>query len=154
MTLTFDVQDQTLKMLYLTNGRASWHGTKGMWVDRMFMMLDSHCDLELRFHPWPWPWFFRVNFLNSCISGMGGLIKMETKGTWVERMLYQLCDLELWLWPWILKVKLLKSSIIAIRGWIDMEQKGWESIGCWTQVVTLNFDLTHDLDLGFSRSNF
>ena len=29
--------------------------------------------------------------------------------------------------------------------------KACESIGCWTQVVTLNFDLTHDLDLGFSR---
>ena len=42
----------------------------------------------------------------------------------------------------------LKSS------WIDMEPKRYESIGCWTQVVILNFDLTHDLDLGFSRSNF
>ena len=29
-----------------------------------------------------------------------------------------------------------------------MDLKGCESIGCWTQVVTLNFDLTHDLDLG------
>ena len=35
-----------------------------------------------------------------------------------------------------------------------MKPKGCESIGCWTQVVTLNFDLTHDLDLGFSRSIF
>ena len=43
---------------------------------------------------------------------------------------------------------------MGIRGWIDMEPKGCESVGCWTQVVTLNFDLTHDLDLGFPRSNF
>ena len=35
-----------------------------------------------------------------------------------------------------------------------MEQKGCESTECWTHVVTLNFDLTYDLDLGFSRSNF
>ena len=35
-----------------------------------------------------------------------------------------------------------------------MEQKLCESIGCWTPVVTLNFDLTHDLDLGFSRTIF
>ena len=77
-----------------------------------------------------------------------------TKWIWVDRMLYQLGDLELWIWPWILKVRLLKSSLISIRGWIDMEPKGCEWIGCWTQVVTLNFDLTHDLDLGFSRSNF
>ena len=46
------------------------------------------------------------------------------------------------------------SLIIGIRGWIDMEPKGCESIWCWTQVVTLNFGLTHDLDLVFSRSNF
>ena len=74
------------------------------------------------------------------------------KGIWVDRMLYLLCDLELWFWPWILKVKYLKSSIIEIRGWIDI--KGCESIGCWTQVVTLSFYLTHDLDFGFSMSNF
>ena len=35
-----------------------------------------------------------------------------------------------------------------------MDPKGWESIGCWTHVATLNFDLTHDLDLGFSMSIF
>ena len=38
-------------------------------------------------------------------------------------------------------------------GKIDMERKGFESTECWTHVVTLNFDLTHDLDLGFSRFN-
>ena len=40
-------------------------------------------------------------------------------------------------------------------GWpIDMEQKGRESIGCYISFVTFNVHLTHDLDLGFSRSNF
>ena len=40
-------------------------------------------------------------------------------------------------------------------GWpIDMEQKGCESIGCYTHFVTFNVHFTHDLDLGFSRSNF
>ena len=42
MTLNF--QGQILKMLYLGNGRAEWHGTKGMWFDRM---LDSLCDFEV-----------------------------------------------------------------------------------------------------------
>ena len=37
---------------------------------------------------------------------------------------------------------------------IDMEWKGCESIGCMTHLVTLNYDLTHDLDPWFSRSNF
>ena len=44
LILTLDFQGQILKMLYLRNERADWHGTKGMWVDRM---LDPHCDLEL-----------------------------------------------------------------------------------------------------------
>ena len=35
-----------------------------------------------------------------------------------------------------------------------MERKGCESTECCTHVVTLNFDLTHDLDLEFSTSNF
>ena len=39
-------------------------------------------------------------------------------------------------------------------GWpIDMERKGCESIECYTHIVTSNFDLTHDLDLRFSRLN-
>ena len=37
---------------------------------------------------------------------------------------------------------------------IHMERKGCESTECWTHVVPFNFDLTHDLDLEFSMSNF
>ena len=37
---------------------------------------------------------------------------------------------------------------------IDIERKECESIGCYTHFVTFNFDLNHDFDLGFSRSNF
>ena len=118
MTMTLDCQGQILKMLYLRNGRADWQGTKGMWVDRM---LYPHCDFELWPHLWPWPWNGRAN-------------QQRMKGIWGDRMLYLLCDLELWLCPWILKVKFKKSSSIGIR-WIDI--KGCESIGCWTQVMTL-----------------
>ena len=107
LTLTMDFQAQILKMLYLRNGRADWHGTKGMWVDSM---LDPHCDFELWPHPWPWPLIFKVKFWKSLYSGMG-------------------CP-------------------------IDMERKGCDSTECWTHVVTFNFDLTHDLDLEFSASNF
>ena len=39
-------------------------------------------------------------------------------------------------------------------GPIDMERKGCESIGCDTHFVTFNFDLNHDIDLGFSMLNF
>ena len=37
---------------------------------------------------------------------------------------------------------------------IDVEPKGCESIGCLTHIVTLNFDLTHDLGLEFLTSFF
>ena len=99
LTLTIYFQGQILKTLYLRNGRADWHGTKGMWDNRI---LDPHCDFELCPHPWPWPLIFN--------SGMG-------------------CP-------------------------IDMEQKGCGSIGCLTHIVTLNCNLTHDIDPWFSRSNF
>ena len=107
LTLTLDFQGQILQMLYLRNGRADWHGTKRMWIDRM---LHPHYDFELWPHPWPWPLIFKVKFWKSRNSGMGCLI--------------------------------------------DMERKGCESIGCQTHIVTLNCDLTHDLDSWFSRSNF
>ena len=68
MTLTLDFQIQSLKMLYLRNGMANWHGTKGMWVNRM---LHPLCNFQLWLQPWPWPWIFKVKFKKSCISGMG-----------------------------------------------------------------------------------
>ena len=50
--------------------------------------------------------------------------------------------------------QILKSRISG-KGWpIDMKRKGCESIECWTHGVTFNVHLTHDIDLGFSRSNF
>ena len=77
LTLTLDFQGQILKMLYLRNGRADWHGTKGMWIDRM---LHPLCDFQHSPHPWPWPWIFKVKFWKSHISGMGWPIDMELKG--------------------------------------------------------------------------
>ena len=55
----------------------------------------------------------------------------------------------------ILKMLYQESKGRLTMGWpIDMERKGCELIECWTHVVTFNVHLTHDLDLGFSRSNF
>ena len=194
LTLALDFQGQILKMLYLRNGMADWHGTKGMWVD---IMLDPCCDFQRSFHPWPWPWIFKVKSWKCCISGMGWLIDLERKGCesivcwthdvtfnvhlnhdldlgfsrsnfsiaidrnvrahglrtkviWVDRVLYLLCGLQVWHWPWIFKVKFWKRCISGMGGAVDMERKGCESIGCYTYIVTSNFDLSHDLDLGFS----
>ena len=92
LTLTLDFQGQILKMLYLRNGMADWHGTKGMWVDRM---LDSHCDFRLWPHPWPWPWIFKVKYWNCCNLGVGGSTHLEWKGYELDMML----DAQ-WDWPW------------------------------------------------------
>ena len=90
MTLTLDFQGQILKKSNLRNGMADWHGTKGMWVDRM---LHSHCDFKLWPHPWPWPWIFKVKY---CNLGMGGSTHIKWKGCELDMML----DAQ-WDWPWV-----------------------------------------------------
>ena len=55
---------------------------------------------------------------------------------------------------WIFKVKFWKCCISGMERPIDMEWKGCESIRYYTHFVTFHAPLTHDLDLGFSRSNF
>ena len=92
MALTLDFQGQILKKSYLRNGMANWHGTKGMWVDRM---LDSQCDFKLWPHPWPWPWILKVKYWNCCNSGMGGLTHLEWKRCEFDMMLDAPYD---WLW--------------------------------------------------------
>ena len=138
----------------IRNGRADWHGTKGMWVDRM---LHPLCDFQRSPHPWPWPWILKVKFWKSRISGMGWPIDMELKGC--ESILLDpccdfQCPLRPWPWPWIFKVKFWKCCISGMGEPIDMEWKECEAIGWYTHFVTFNFDLNHDFDLGFLRSNF
>ena len=41
-----------------------------------------------------------------------------------------------------------------MAGPIDVKQKGSASVACWVWYMTLNFDLTHDLDLGCFKVNF
>ena len=93
LILTLNFQGQILKMLYLRDGRAHWHGTNGIWVNRM---LHSHCDFKLWPHPWPWPWIFKVNYWNCRISRMGGWTHLEWKGCEFDMML----DAQLY-WPWV-----------------------------------------------------
>ena len=51
-------------------------------------------------------------------------------------------------------VKFWKSHNWGMGCPIDMERKGCESTECRTHVVTINFDITYDIDLEFSMSNF
>ena len=83
MTLTLDLQGQILKKAYLRNGMVDWHGTKGMWLDRM---LHPLCDFQHFTSTMTWPWIFKVKFWKkNHISGMGWPIDMEWKGCeWIE----------------------------------------------------------------------
>ena len=80
-----------------------------------------------------------------------------TKGMWVDIMLDTFCGFQHsphpWPWPWIFKVKFWKCCISGMGWAIDMERKGCESLECYTHFVIFNFDLNHDHDRGFSRSN-
>ena len=127
-----------------------WLGTKGMWVDRM---LDPHLTWNFDLNDDLDPWFWRSNFEKVVTQEWDAWL------TWNERDGSRLNVGPMsWLstltspmtWPWIFKVKFWNSCIPGIGGPIDMEWKGYESIGCYTYIVTLNYEL----DLGFSKSNF
>ena len=55
---------------------------------------------------------------------------------------------------WDLQGNILKSCISGMGVLTDIDWKGCDSIGCWTNYVTLTFELTHGLNFGFSRSTF
>ena len=52
------------------------------------------------------------------------------------------------------KVKHYFGHISGMVGPIDVKRKGNASVGYWTQYVTLTFDPTHDLDLGYFKVKF
>ena len=81
----------------------------------------------------------------------------ETKSKHIDWTLGFKCDHWVWPWPWpwpwIFKVKYRIGFISAINGVIATKRKAYISIDLKTSNVTIWFDLGHDLDLGFSRSN-
>ena len=58
-----------------------------------------------------------------------------------------------WPWPWIFKVKYGICYISAKNDPIATKQNANILIEIWASNVTIRFDLGHDLDLEFSRSN-
>ena len=154
LTLTFDFQSQILKMLYLRDGRADWHGMKacesiGCYTHFVTFNVPLTHDLDLGFS--------RSNlkkpYLRNGMADWHGI-----KGICVDWMFDPCCDFQCpphpWPWPWIFKVKFWKCCISGM-GWpIDMERKGCYAIECWSHAVTFNVHLFHDLDLGFSMSIF
>ena len=81
----------------------------------------------------------------------------ETKSKHIDWALGFKCDHRVWPWPWhwpwIFKVKCRIGYISAKNGAIATKQKANISIDLTTSNMTIGFDLGHDLDLEFSRSN-
>ena len=81
----------------------------------------------------------------------------ETKSKHIDWTLGLKCDHRVWPWPWpwpwIFKVKYRICYISAKSGPIATKQKGNILIELLGSNVSIGFDLGHDLDLEFSRSN-
>ena len=81
----------------------------------------------------------------------------ETQSKHIDWTLGIKCDHRVWPWPWpwprFFKVKYGMCYISAKNGPIATKQKANISIEIWGPNVTIGFDLDHDLDLDFSRSN-
>ena len=81
----------------------------------------------------------------------------ETKSKHIDWTLGLKCDHRFWPWPWpwpwIFKVKCGICYISVKNGPIATKRKANISIDLKTSNVTIGFDLGHDLDLEFSRSN-
>ena len=131
LTLTLDFQSQILKMLYLRNGRADWHGTKGVWI---YMDVRPTLWLWTVTSPMTLTHHFqgqtlKMRYLKNGRANWHGMRRM-----WVDTMLDPHCDFQCpphpWPSPLIFKVKLWKSRNSRMGCPIDMEQKGCESIGC------------------------
>ena len=126
-------------MLFLRNGRADWHGTKGMCVDRMLdHIVTLNCDLTHDLDPW----FSRSNFENAITQ------EWDARLTWNERdvsrlnvgpMLWLSTLTAPWPLPWIFNVKFWNCCIPGMGVSFDMKQKRYESVGCYTYFVILNW---------------
>ena len=62
------ISRSNFEKVVIQQGMPDWHGTKGMWVNRM---LDPHCDFQLWRHPWPCTWIFKVNFYPRPVMAFG-----------------------------------------------------------------------------------
>ena len=86
------------------------------------------CDHWVWPWSWPWPWIFKVKYGISYISAKSGTIATKQKAN--------ISNSRPQIWPMGLTLTLTLTFEF------------------WTSNVTLTFDHTHDLDHGFSWSNF
>ena len=115
-----------------------------MWPSGLTLAMT----LTLDFQGQIWNWLYLCEKWSDC---------HETKSKHIDWTLGLKCDHQIWPWPWpwpwIFKVKYRIGYISARNGAIAKKRKAYISVDLKTSNVTIRFDLGHDLDLGFSRSN-
>ena len=116
---------------------------------------------------WPWPkvttqWHWSTEKLVCTIKSkrhlsitikLGSSIHLVMLITWLNfgEILWELFVLTFFFkfHMYFFKGKHSIGYILGMVGSIDMKQKGSTLVGYWVNCVTLTFDLTHELDLGF-----
>ena len=126
MTLTLNFQGQIWNFLYLSQMWSDCHETKSKHID---WTLRLKCDHQFWPWPWPWPWIFKVKYGISYISAKSGPIATKRKANIS-------IDLQASMWPMGLNLTITLTFEF------------------WRSNLTLTFYHTHDLDHGFSWSNF
>ena len=99
-----------------------------------------------------------VRTAHPIITKLGDHIPLVMLLAWlnldsVEDFCYWFCCFQNF-WIYFIPVKHFIGHILEMASLIDMKRKGSASIVCCVNCVTLNFDLTHALDYGFSRPYF
>ena len=174
MTLTLNFQGQIYNMLYLSQKWSDCHETKSKHID---WTLGLKCDHRVWHWPWPWPWIFEVKYRICYISSKDGSIVTKRKANISIELQSFKCDHQVWPWPdldlefsrsnmefpisWPKVVRLPRNEKQTY--WLNPRPQMWPmgltfaitlTFEFWRSNVTLTFDRTHDLDHGFSWSNF
>ena len=135
--------------------------------------LGLKCDHWVWPWPWPWPWIFMVKYRICYISAKNDPIatnqkanmSIELKASNVTIRFDLGHDLDLEFSRWNMEFPISQSKVVRLP-WNDKQTYRLNSrpqmwpmgltltFAFWRSNVTLNFDHTHDLDHGFSWSNF
>ena len=151
---TFNFQDQTWNLLYLSQKWSDCHETKGKHID---WTLGLNWDHRLWPGPLPWPWIFKVNMEFALPRPRMVRLPRNEKQTYRFNFRPQIGPSVLtlgwpwlWPWPWIFKIEYGIRSISANKGPIATKRKTNISIELQASNRTIRFDLGHERDLEFS----
>ena len=126
------ISRSNFEKVVIQQGMPDWHGTKGMWVNRM---LDPHCDFQLWSHPWPCTWIFKVNFYPRPVMAFGCCrclrvcvrVCLSVNHQLVRAITHQLFKLESpnldqrCKRPWLRSLLLLGTIDLELQGQIELK---------------------------------